>query len=109
MAGSGLVRSLHAIAIELAWGEARDVTVPNFVCVFGKRNPPRLAAIRRIEQAKLHARRIGREEREVHAPTVRGRAKRPWRARLKSLLHCTYGPSRSRTSVARGGSVRLSE
>jgi hypothetical protein len=76
MTGLGLVRTMHAIAIDSARPQSRDVHVPHFVGVFGQLDAFEFVLARLVEQAQLDLRCIGGEEREIDAPAVPCRAER---------------------------------
>ena len=52
----GLIRTMDAKAVELAWPDVRKISVPHHVSVLGKGNGERFAlARRRVEQTQLNA------------------------------------------------------
>ena len=59
---------------EKSWLRAWKVAVPYFVGIFGKGDPLRFAQAGLVEEAEFYLAGIGREEREVHAIAVEGRA-----------------------------------
>src|SRR5665648_215923 len=100
MAVARRVRPMHAVAVELARGEARHIAVPHLVGVLRQRDARRLGAAR-VKQAKLHARRMSGEQGEVYAAPVIGRAKRPRRPGIELQLHCRQSSSPS-AGLSRG-------
>ena len=74
VAGLGLVRAVHPIAVELARAHVGQVAVPDLVGVLGQRDARDLALAGVVEQAQLDLFRVRREQREVGAGTVPGRA-----------------------------------
>src|SRR5262249_48988760 len=77
MAGAGIVRTVHAIAVQLAGSDVRQVAVPHHVGVLRQRDALTRGRGRgRVEEAELYARRVCREDREVDAETCPGRTKR---------------------------------
>src|SRR5690606_39860757 len=76
--------SVNAIAVCLAWPGTRDVAVPDLTVPLDERDTHRLlGVVGRLEQAELNGGRVLREEREVHAHPVPGRAERVRRSRLE--------------------------
>ena len=61
-----LVRPVHPIAIHRAGPRFRQEPVPDLVGVFRQIDPADLVLPAIVEQAQLHPRRVGREQREVH-------------------------------------------
>jgi hypothetical protein len=77
VATARLVRSVHAVAIELSRPHVGQIAVPHHVGVLGQRNRDRFAVgRRRVEQAQLDAGRVLAEQREVDADAVPCRAER---------------------------------
>ena len=62
---------MHAIAVDLARSQLRQITVPDLIRFLRQRDAVRFALrVRRIEQAQLNLGRVLREEREVNAAAV---------------------------------------
>ena len=74
MAGFRLVGAVNAIAIEGSGPDALQTAVKDLIGVFGQGDALGLAAMGRIEQAQLDPRRMRREQREIGASAVPGRA-----------------------------------
>ena len=74
MALLGLVRTVHAIAVDEPRRGAFEVAVPDLVGVLGQRDALELALAGGVEQAQLDAGRVRREQREVDAVAVPSRA-----------------------------------
>ena len=64
------VRTGHAIAVQGARPQARDVTVPDLIGVFGQDQPFDLTLARRVEQAEFDLFGMGGEEREIDALAI---------------------------------------
>src|SRR5262249_22641980 len=70
MAVFGLVRTVHAIAIELAGRHVVEVTVPDILRALRQFDAFELAATLVVEQAKLDLLRMRREQREIGTAAV---------------------------------------
>src|SRR5688572_3740314 len=72
-----LVRSMHAITVDLPREQVRQVSVPNQVGLFGQLNPfGFLRGVWRIEETKLDFVAILRVNREIRSAAVPGGAQR---------------------------------
>ena len=80
-----IVGTVDAIAVERSRPQTRQVAVPHFVGVFGQRVARDLAPAARVEDAQVDALGVRREEREVDAGTVPGRAERIGAARSRGV------------------------
>ena len=67
-----VVRSIDAIAVELARSDVGQVAVPHLVRVLGQHDALQLALAAGIEQAEFDLFGIGAEQREVGAPSIEG-------------------------------------
>src|SRR5262249_37884975 len=78
-AARGLVRAVHAVAIELARLQARHIAVPGVGGHLAQPQPLVLVlVVRPVEQAKLDLGRVLRIEREVDTLAVPGRPEERW-------------------------------
>src|SRR5947209_12262579 len=71
----GIVRAVHAIAVDGARPCIRQIAVPDLVRIFWKRNPFDFCRAIDIKDAKFNFRGVCGEEREIHADAVPGGAK----------------------------------
>ncbi len=71
-----IVGPVNAIAIEQSGAHIGQTAMPYLVRIFGQRQTCDFARSIRIEQAKLDFFRTRREQREIHAVSVIGRAQR---------------------------------
>src|SRR5712671_3415294 len=76
MPGGGIVRPMHAIAIELVGPHLRQIAVPYLVGVIGEFDARLLVLPGPVEQAQLDLFGMGREQREIDALAVPRRAER---------------------------------
>ena len=79
VAAAGVVRAVHAVSVALPGHDPRQVTVPDQGLALGQ-VVTRLPAVVVVEQAQLDAFPHLREDREVRAATVVGRAERVGRS-----------------------------
>ena len=84
MAVLGRVRPVHAIAIEAARPDPRQVTVKYLVGIFRQLDAVGFGPRRGIEQANLDLCRMGREHREIGPRTVPACAERMRKAFLEA-------------------------
>jgi hypothetical protein len=71
-----LVGPVHAIAVELAGAQLRQVAVPDEIGALAQRDALHLALAGLLEQAQLDLLGVAREQREIHPFAVPGRAER---------------------------------
>jgi hypothetical protein len=69
----GLIRAVHAKAVDRAGADLGHVPVPDLVAVFGKLDALLLGLAGLVEQAQLDLRRLRREQREIDPLAVPGR------------------------------------
>ena len=75
-----LIRAVDAVAIKGAGADLGQVSMEDLVGVFGQLDPRDLLVARAIEEADLHARGVGGEEREIGALAIPARPERERRA-----------------------------
>jgi hypothetical protein len=74
-----IVRTVYAIAIELAWTYFRQIDVPDLIGLFGEPDDGDLPrAIWPLEQAQIDRGGVFRKERKVDAGAVPRRSRRIW-------------------------------
>jgi len=71
VSGVGFIWTMDPVAIDGAGAGRGQITVPNFVGIFGKLDPFELGFAGIIEQAELDLGGMARKKREVHAKSVR--------------------------------------
>jgi hypothetical protein len=71
-----LVRAMDPIGVHCAWTCGRDITVPDFIGVFGQLDPFDLFLAPGIEEAELDLGGISGKQREIDAKAIPGRPKR---------------------------------
>ncbi len=72
----GIIRPVHAIAVELARRHVGEVSVPDILGPFGQRHAVDLAAALTVEKAKLDLLRVRREQCEVCSAAIPCRPER---------------------------------
>jgi len=88
MPALGLVGAVNPVAVELARPQALDVHVPNLVRTPGQADALGLASPGRVEETKIHCGCVGREQGEIHAFPVPGRAEGEGRALVDPSHRC---------------------
>src|SRR5215217_1507835 len=76
MTGDRLVRTVHPVAIQQPRTRLGQIAVPDLVGVFGHHDTHFLVIARRVEQAQIDPFGMRREQREIDAFAVPGRAQR---------------------------------
>src|SRR5437016_2396083 len=98
-----IVRTMHAIPVDLAGHHLGQIAVPDVVGALGQCNAFQLAPPAPVEQAQLHFLRVGREQREIGATPIPSRAQ-PMRRAFENP-HYSSGTS---MRPASGGKVSVS-
>src|SRR5215470_10455472 len=80
VAANRVVRTIDAIAIDLAGHDVRKITVPDVVGALGQSDAFEFAPAETVEQAKLDLLPVGGKQREIRAAPIPGRAEMEWRA-----------------------------
>ncbi len=80
-----VVGAVHAVAVQGARPQPRQVPVPHLIGILRQRVARDLAASACVEDAQVDALRVCREEGEVHARTVPGRSQRVGAAGFESF------------------------
>jgi hypothetical protein len=76
VAGFGLVGTMRAETIKRARPDSGNMAVEDFVGIFGELETLGFAAVERSEESDFDLGRMGREDREIRAAGVGGRAER---------------------------------
>ncbi len=107
VAGVGLVRAVHAVAVALARPRVGQVAVPDLVRHLRKLDALGLLVV--VEQAELDPGGVGREDRKIGAPSVPGGAQgiRPARPDASGLVRHAHALLWGRAQRERAPSCRL--
>src|SRR5690606_16180669 len=92
----GLVRPVHAVAVDLPRACLRQVAMPDLVGALVEDDSPGFVAAFGVEQAELDLQCVAGEECEIDALAVPGRAQRIRPARPRTFSH-RRSPSAPRT------------